>query len=99
MCHRRQCPLRTKTVFALRPALAIVGGTRYFLAEEPPMPRLSPEQLVRQFHENGLKLLLHDAANVRDLVTLRDPARAARIDFARLTVDPTSYVAADYRHL
>jgi hypothetical protein len=63
------------------------------------MPRVSPEQLVRQFHENGLKLLLQDAANVRDLLTLRDPARAARIDFARLTVDPTSYVAADYRHL
>ncbi len=63
------------------------------------MPRVSPEQLIRQFHENGLKLLLYDAANVRDLVTLRDPARAARIDFARLTVDPTSYVAADYRHL
>ncbi len=63
------------------------------------MPRVSPEQLIRQFHENGLKFLLHDAANVRDLVTLRDPARAARIDFARLTVDPTSYVAADYRHL
>jgi hypothetical protein len=63
------------------------------------MPRVSPEQLIRQFHENGLKLLLHDGANVRDLLTLRDPARAARIDFARLTVDPTSYVAADYRHL
>jgi hypothetical protein len=63
------------------------------------MPRVSPQQLIRQFHENGLKLLLYDAANVRDLLTLRDPARAARIDFGRLTVDPTSYVAADYRHL
>jgi hypothetical protein len=85
--------------FARRWALAILGGIWFFLPEKRPMPRVSPEQLVRQFHENGLKLLLHDAANVRDLVTLRDPARAARIDFARLTVDPTSYVAADYRHL
>jgi hypothetical protein len=63
------------------------------------MPRVSPEEFVRHFSENGLKLLLQDAGNVRDLLRLRDPARAARIDFARLTIDPTSYVAADYRHL
>jgi hypothetical protein len=63
------------------------------------MPRVSPEDVVRHFRENGLKLLFHEAANVRDLLTLRDPDRAARIDFDRLTVDPTSYVAADYRHL
>jgi hypothetical protein len=85
-------------VFALRPAIAIVSGTWLFPTEVRSMPRVSPEQLIRQFHENGLKLLLYDPANVRDLVTLRDPARAVRIDFARLTVDPTSYVAADYRH-
>jgi hypothetical protein len=85
-------------VFALGSAIAIVGGTSLFLPDERSMPHVSPEQLIRQFHENGLKLLLHDAANVRDLVTLRDPARAARIDFAGLTVDPTSYVAADYRY-
>jgi hypothetical protein len=83
----------------LRLAIAIVGGTWLFFPEERSMPHVSPEQLIRQFHENGLKLLLHDAANVRDLVMLRDPTRAARIDFARLTIDPTSYVAADYRHL
>ncbi len=86
-------------VIALRLAITIVSGTWLFPTEERSMPRVSPEQLIRQFHENGLKLLLYDAANVRDLVTLRDPTRAARIDFARLTVDPTSYVAADYRHL
>jgi len=63
------------------------------------MPRVSLEELVRHFRENGLKLLLHDGGNVRDLVTLSDPGRAARIDFTRLTIDPTSYVAADYRHL
>ena len=55
--------------------------------------------MSRNFHENGLKLLLHDASNVRDLLTLRDPDRAARIDFARLKIDPTTYVAADYRNL
>ena len=83
--------------FAVRPASAIVGGTWLSLSEEPSMPPVSTEQLIRQFHENGLKFLLHDAANVRDLLTLRDPARAARIDFACLTVDPTSYVAAACR--
>jgi hypothetical protein len=63
------------------------------------MPRVSPDDVIRHFRENGLKLLLHSAANVRDLLGLRDPARAARIDFERLTIDATSYVAADYRHL
>jgi predicted transposase YdaD len=63
------------------------------------MSRVRPEDFVRHFRENGLKLLLHDPGNVRDLLALRDPARAARCDFARLRIDPTSYVAADYRHL
>jgi hypothetical protein len=63
------------------------------------MPRVRPEDLVRQFRENGLKLLFHEPANVRDLLALRDPDRAARIDFARMTIDSTTYVAADYRHL
>jgi len=63
------------------------------------MPRLSPKQVIRHFRENGLKLLLHHTGNIRDLLTMRDPDRAARIDFDRLTIDPTSYVAADYRHL
>jgi hypothetical protein len=63
------------------------------------MPRVRPEDIVRHFRENGLKLLFHEPGNVRDLLALRDPDRAARIDFARMTIDPTTYVAADYRHL
>ncbi len=63
------------------------------------MPRVRPEELVRHFRENGVKLLFHEPANVRDLLALRDPGRAGRIDFARMTIDPTTYVAADYRHL
>src|SRR5690348_5092079 len=63
------------------------------------MPRITPEEIVRHFRENSLKLLLEPAPNVRDLLTLRDPDRAARIDFTRLTIDRTTYVAADYRHL
>jgi hypothetical protein len=63
------------------------------------MPRVRLEDVVRHFRENGLKLLLHDPSNVRDLLALCDPARVARCDFARLRIDPTSYVSADYRHL
>jgi hypothetical protein len=50
-----QRPLRTKIVFALRPAVGMVGGTWLLLPEEWSMPRVSPQQLIRQFHENGLK--------------------------------------------
>ncbi len=44
-------------------------------------------------------MLLQEPGNLRDLLNLGDPGRAARLDFERLTVDPTTYVAADYRHL
>jgi Putative transposase, YhgA-like len=63
------------------------------------MTSFSPREFARQFRENGLKLLFHDPGNVRDLLFLQDPDRAARIDFSRLRVDPTTYVTADYRHL
>jgi Putative transposase, YhgA-like len=63
------------------------------------MTRLSPQEFARQFRENGLKLLFHDPGNVRELLYLKDPNRAACIDFSRLRVDPTTYVTADYRHL
>jgi hypothetical protein len=38
------------------------------------MPRVRPEEIVRQFRDNGLKLLLHDAGNVRDLLTCATPS-------------------------
>jgi hypothetical protein len=63
------------------------------------MPRFNPTEFVRQFRENGIKMLFHDPGNLRDLLNLRDPIRSARLDFERMTVDPTTYVAADYRHL
>ena len=57
------------------------------------------EQIIRHFPENGLKLLLEHPANARDLLTLTAPHLLERLDFARMQVDPTSYIAADYRHL
>jgi hypothetical protein len=63
------------------------------------MPRLQAEKIVRQFRENGLKLLLQRPANTRDLLLLAGAPHLDRLDFTRMTVDPTSYIASDYRHL
>jgi hypothetical protein len=63
------------------------------------MPASRILEIVRQFPENGLKLLLHHPRNVRDLLALAGTDLLDQIDFARLTVDPTSYVASDYRHV
>jgi predicted transposase YdaD len=57
------------------------------------------EAIIRHFRENGLKLLLEHPTNARELLALTAPGLLGRLDFARMTVDPTSYVAADYRHL
>jgi hypothetical protein len=56
-------------------------------------------EIVRHFRENGLKLLLQQPGNARDLLALAGSRLLDRIDFARMTVDTTTYVASDYRHL
>jgi hypothetical protein len=56
-------------------------------------------EIIRHFRENGLKLLLQHPGNARDLLALAGTSLLDRIDFARMTVDPTSYIASDYRHL
>jgi hypothetical protein len=63
------------------------------------MPRSQAEKIVRPFRENGLKLLLQRPANTRDLLSLAGAPHLDRLDFARMRVDPTSYIASDYRHL
>jgi hypothetical protein len=57
------------------------------------------EEIVRHFRKNGLTLMLQRPGNVRDLLALTRTPLLGGIDFARMSVDPTSYVAADYRHL
>jgi putative YhgA-like transposase len=57
------------------------------------------QDIVRHFRENGLKLLLQHPAHARDLLTLGGYDHVAAIDFGRLGVDPTTYMAADYRHV
>ena len=56
-------------------------------------------KLVRNFPENGPKLLLENAANVRDLLRiLREPAVDA-IDFTQMNVERTHFVKSDFAHL
>ena len=56
-------------------------------------------KIVRQFKENGLKLLLENPQNVRDLLLLTGVDLVALIDFEHLTRDATTFVRRDYRHL
>jgi hypothetical protein len=56
-------------------------------------------EIIRHFRENGLKLLLQHPGNARDLLALSGTSLLDRIDFAHMTVDPTTYIASDYRHL
>ena len=57
------------------------------------------EQIVRQFKENGLKLLLENPHNARDLLLLTGADLVDLIDFEHLTRDATTFVGRDYRHL
>lgn len=56
-------------------------------------------ELVRNFPQNGMKLLLETPANVRDLLHLVAPAFAGLINFDRMTPQPTDFIARDFRHV
>lgn len=56
-------------------------------------------ELVRQFKENGIKLMLEHPANVRDALGLVDVPWFDEIDFGRLGQIRTTFVRRDYRHL
>src|SRR5712691_8885365 len=57
------------------------------------------KKLVRNFPENGPKLLLENSANVRDLLTLLHDPRVHAIDFTAMTVERTHFVQPDYAHV
>lgn len=57
------------------------------------------EAIVRQFKQNGMKLLLEDARNVQDPLALLDPDWLSGIDFTQIVLDRTTYVQRDYRHI
>lgn len=56
-------------------------------------------EFIRNFPQNGMKLLLEDPANVRDLLRILDYPEIDRIAFDAMTVERTTYVAPDYRHV
>ncbi len=56
------------------------------------------QEIVRQFPENGVKLLLEQPANVRDLLRITGEEIVEHIDFARLRLLKTHFVGGDYRH-
>ena len=56
-------------------------------------------QIVRQFPENGMKLLLENPANVRDLLRIATGELAGLIDFDGMQRIQTTFVARDYRHV
>lgn len=55
--------------------------------------------VVRHFHENGLKFVLENPENIRDLLQLLDVKLVPRIDFSKMHVVPGRFVGRDYRHL
>jgi hypothetical protein len=66
------------------------------------MPKLRSSrirELVRQFKENGMKLMLEHPANVRDLLSLLHAPWFDDIDFSRLQPIKTTFIRRDYRHL
>jgi hypothetical protein len=56
-------------------------------------------EIVRQFPENGLKQVLTNPGNTRDLLGLAGAPMLPRIDLATMKVDPTTYATAEYRHV
>src|SRR5262245_34783408 len=63
------------------------------------MARARVREIIRHFRENGLKKVLERAGNVRELLALVGAPHRDRLDFTRMKVERTTYIAADYRHL
>ena len=56
-------------------------------------------ELIRQFKENGIKMLLEHAESVRELLELLGYDKADRIDFERLEFLKTTFIQRDFRHV
>ncbi len=63
------------------------------------MNRAWQKELVRRFPENGIKLLLENPRNVRDLFDLTGEEVVRLIDFSRAQRLRSTFVARDYRHV
>ena len=60
-------------------------------------PRI--QQIVRQFRENGMKLLLENPRNAGELLSLTAADVVQGIDLERLQPVQTTFVQRDYRHV
>jgi hypothetical protein len=56
-------------------------------------------EFVRQFPENGMKLLLENPLNVRDLLAITAVDLLEMVDFERLELVRTTFIKPDYRHV
>ena len=56
-------------------------------------------QIVRQFPENGMKLLLENPHNVEDLLRLAGLSLVDRIDFEQLKSLGTTFIQRDFQHV
>jgi hypothetical protein len=64
------------------------------------MPNLKRLRLlVRNFQENGLKLMLENPGNVHDVLKMLDVELLPRIDLTQMQVVPGRFVQRDYRHV
>jgi hypothetical protein len=59
----------------------------------------SPKDFARRFPENGMKLLLEDALNARDVLQLTTCRLVPLIQFDGLRRVQTTFVKRDYRHV
>jgi len=63
------------------------------------MARTRIQRIARNFQENGMKLLLEDPRNVRELFGITRLELVKKIDFERLELVKTSFVHRDYRNV
>jgi len=56
-------------------------------------------QIVRNFPQNGMRLLLETPANVRDLLQIVGPQFVDLIDFTRMRAERADFIARDFRHV
>ena len=63
------------------------------------MDRARLRDIIRNFPENGMKRLLEDPENVRDLLALTDPKVSTDIDLERSVSVKETFVKQSYRHV
>jgi hypothetical protein len=63
------------------------------------MPDARIREIVRHFPENGMKLMLENPSNARDLLLLSGTRMVELIDCDHLTRVKTTFVKRDYRHI